>query len=81
MENNRHIKIQLFGILKERIAPEIMIQEPLQNVKELREFLEATYLPLNKIPYLVAVDRKIASAELPLNSEAEIALLPPFSGG
>lgn len=81
MENNKHIKIQLFGILKERISPEITIQEPLNNVKELRELLEATYLPLKKIPYLVAVDRKISGPEQSLNFVTEIAILPPFSGG
>lgn len=79
METAYHVKF--YGLLQERIGSEVYLKRPLKTVAELRELLESTYPLLKKIPYLVAVNKIIATVENPLNPGAEIAILPPFSGG
>jgi len=76
-----HLRVTLYGILQERIASELSLTVQLKNVFELRSYLEEKYPVLRKIPYLVAINRTISSPESSLISGAEIALLPPFSGG
>lgn len=52
-----------------------------ESVGGLREELTSVHPGLNEMSYSIAVDHKIASADQPLYHQAEIALLPPFSGG
>lgn len=76
-----HHRITFYGILKERIASELSLNVSLKNVSEMRAYLEEHYPILRNIPYLVAINRTISSLEIPLTSNDNIAILPPFSGG
>ncbi len=78
---NDVLHIKLFGMLQEKIAAEIELNEPVLNVSELRAVLEKKYIYMNGINYLVAIDRNIASNETLITPDSEIAILPPFSGG
>lgn len=53
----------------------------LTSVGELKRWLETTYPSVRNIRYAVAVNRKIAGENERLDENAEIAILPPFSGG
>lgn len=74
-------RVTFYGILQERIASEISLNVPLNNVSEMCSCLEENYPILRNIPYLVAINRTISSHENPLIPSDEIAILPPFSGG
>lgn len=76
-----HHRITFYGILQERIASELCLNVSLNNVSEMRAYLEENYPILRNIPYLVAVNKTISSLENPLTPNDHIAILPPFSGG
>jgi len=68
-------------MLQEQIGSMIEVDESVENVEQLRAILEKKYIYLNGINYLVAVNKNIASNEIIITSDSEIAILPPFSGG
>ncbi|MDZ4758361.1 MAG: MoaD/ThiS family protein [Bacteroidota bacterium] len=78
---NKAISIKFFGMLQEQIGSMIEVDESVENVEQLRAILEKKYIYLNGINYLVAVNKNIASNEIIITSDSEIAILPPFSGG
>lgn len=57
------------------------IMEGVSTTNEVKEKLETLYPDLRRMRYLIAVDNKIANTDTPLTAQAEVALLPPFSGG
>ncbi|MCC7465391.1 MAG: MoaD/ThiS family protein [Saprospiraceae bacterium] len=75
------MKILAFGKIADILRrPEQDIQGP-ETVAELRIFLEQEYPELKTLRYVIAVDKQIADEEASLSENAEVALLPPFSGG
>jgi molybdopterin synthase sulfur carrier subunit len=75
------IKVLAFGKIADVLRrPEQDIQGP-ETVAQLRVFLEKEYPELKTFHYLVAVNRQAAEEDTPLSENAEVALLPPFSGG
>lgn len=78
---NETLHIKFFGMLQEQIGAEIDLQEAVTNVADLRAILEKKYIYMNGINYLVAVNKQIATNETIINTNSEIAILPPFSGG
>lgn len=73
--------IKSFGKLSEIIPLEYQIENSLQDVAELKYFLETNFPALGRITYLIAVNHRIAGPGDAIPTNAEIALLPPFSGG
>lgn len=73
--------IKTFGKLSEIIASDYSIEESFQDVAELKSYLESNFPALSKMTYLIAVNQQIAGQSDPIPTKAEIALLPPFSGG
>ncbi|WP_295121049.1 MoaD/ThiS family protein [uncultured Chitinophaga sp.] len=51
------------------------------NTDELQRLLYETYPRLREAKYLVTLDRKVVKENTTVGEDAEIALLPPFSGG
>lgn len=51
------------------------------NVKALDLSLQDKYPILKELPYNIVVNLEVAPADLHLEAEDEIALLPPFAGG
>lgn len=47
----------------------------------LRKVLEDTYPSLQQKTYAIVINRKLVTENTRLTQDAEVALLPPFSGG
>lgn len=75
------MKVLAFGKIADILhKPEQDIKGP-ETVAALRIFLEKEYPELKTLRYLIAVDKQIADENTLLTENAEVALLPPFSGG
>gem|GEM_PF-62336 len=75
------IKIIAFGKIADILPEQEWKMDGVQTSGALREQLEASYPALKDLRYLIAVDKKIASDDSPLEDHSVVALLPPFSGG
>jgi molybdopterin synthase sulfur carrier subunit len=79
--NSQEIKVMAFGILAEKMNASECSIPAVRTVSELQKKIEELYPEVSRIPYSIAVDRKLAHADTPVSAQNEIALLPPFSGG
>ena len=75
------LTIRLFGQFIEMAGSSTLQVEGVQDTNGLRLKLESLYPALQSIPYLVAVDKDVTTNNTPLGADADIALLPPYSGG
>ncbi|GAA3509654.1 hypothetical protein GCM10022393_22960 [Aquimarina addita] len=77
------IKVRYFGMIAEtaNCTEEILSVDKECNVDELKKILKSKYQKLQNSSFTIAIDKQIASDTNKLNSNHEIALLPPFSGG
>ena len=77
------ISILYFGMLAEATGHPSETWEatdPL-SVGQLRDQLLQKYPVLRDRKFQVAVNQQIADPATPINTNAEVALLPPFAGG
>jgi molybdopterin synthase sulfur carrier subunit len=79
------VKVLLFGITREIIGQSrinIPADAGIATVKELKSWLGTQYPAMQSLTSLaVAIDSEYAEDEDLLNSDHEIALIPPVSGG
>ena len=77
------IKIKYFGMIAEwmNCSEQIVELSIGATVADVRTYLEKENQKLSGISYQVAVDQKVATLDMVLSEENEIALLPPFAGG
>ncbi len=75
------MKILAFGKIAEILQKDEMELSGPEDTLALRKRLEIDFPALQGMDFKIAVNKKIASENFRLNKEAEIALLPPFSGG
>lgn len=76
------VKILFFGHLAEITGvSEVVWKQVPDDTAQLREQLLVQYPSLAAKPFTMAVNRQVISDEILLLDGAEIALLPPFSGG
>lgn len=75
------INILAFGKIADITAAREWKMKEVQSTADVRQQLEAAYPELNGMHYLLAIDKKIVTTDAPLHEGAEVALLPPFSGG
>lgn len=75
------MNILFFGQLEEVTNTSTITLENVTDTEMLMEKLYIQYPLLKDKKFVVAVNKKIASAKIVLNENDEIALLPPFSGG
>jgi molybdopterin synthase sulfur carrier subunit len=75
------INILAFGKIADITANREWKIAAVSSTAQIRQQLEATYPDLRGMRYLIAIDKKIVTADTPLQDGAEVALLPPFSGG
>ncbi|MCB9185870.1 MAG: MoaD/ThiS family protein [Flavobacteriales bacterium] len=76
------LNVKYFGLIAEwmgRSEEQIDLWE--NSIAALRQQLETNCRRLSNITYQVAVNQKIASEELELSENDEVAILPPFAGG
>ncbi|MCC5938837.1 MAG: molybdopterin converting factor subunit 1 [Lunatimonas sp.] len=79
------MKIKLFGIAREIVgSAELKLPDEVEvkNVQEFKEWLFENYPKFASLKSLaVAVNQEYADDHSPLDQNAEIALIPPVSGG
>jgi molybdopterin converting factor small subunit len=83
---DRTLRIQLFGILREKLKSNnliIPIQDNSISLKELGKYLKELYPSLytNEINFVFAVNKVIRNENVNVTSSDEIAIIPPISGG
>ncbi len=73
--------IKVFGQLTDVFKKENISVENAADVEELKKRLLDAFPALADKTFVVAVNKKIIHKNISLLENAEIALLPPFSGG
>ena len=74
------VKILLFGKFAD-IAGNSVSMSNVADTDSLVNALHKTYPALAEAKYVIAVNKKLINQNTVLDSNSEIALLPPFSGG
>jgi sulfur-carrier protein len=75
------LTIRLFGQFVEMAGSQTLEIDQVADTDALRRKLETMFPSLQSIPYLVAVDKDVATGNTVLQPSSVIALLPPYSGG
>ncbi len=75
------MNIKVFGQLTDIFKQENVSVERAADVEELKNHLIDSFPALAGKSFVVAVNKKIVHQNISLTENAEIALLPPFSGG
>ncbi len=75
------INIMLFGELAELAGNSKISFEEVNDTDILKEAIYKSYPSLKTKSFLIAIDKKIITEKTAIAVGAEIALLPPFSGG
>jgi molybdopterin converting factor small subunit len=73
------IRIESFGQLSEITGKDFEVD--VNNTDQLTALLHDKYKALGNIKYMLAVNRKLVTANTALNATDTVALLPPYSGG
>lgn len=73
--------VKVFGQLVDIIGSNSFETNDVVNTNELINQLQSKYPALESAKYKIAVNRNIIQASTALQQDAEVALLPPFSGG
>jgi molybdopterin synthase sulfur carrier subunit len=75
------MEIILFGQLADIAGTSAIRLEGVQDTTSLKAKLESMFPGLEKVNYMLAVNKKMVQENLPLSGNEAIALMPPFSGG
>ena len=75
------MNIKVFGQLTDIFKGENINIENAADLTELKNRLIDSYPALSGKTFVIAVNKKIIHENISLTQNAEIALLPPFSGG
>ncbi len=75
------IQIKIFGQLAEITGNNELHLQNVSDTDSLRKKLVSDYSKLQHCSFVIAVDKKIVTENLPLNAGDVVALLPPFAGG
>lgn len=76
------LTINYFGMIAEAVgSSKAEFELHGKNVSDLKNELGTTFPELLVMSYQIAVNQKLASAEIELSEQDEIAVLPPFAGG
>ncbi|MFC6102066.1 MoaD/ThiS family protein [Olivibacter domesticus] len=76
-----NVSVLFFGQITDITHCSHMVFTDVADTDQLDDILHATYPLLREIKYVITVDRKIIRENVALLENAEVALLPPFSGG
>ena len=78
-----NITVRYLGMLAEKVgknSEELKISET-ETVAQVRSDLVAKYAVIAGVTFKVAVNNQMKSEDFVIPNDAEVALLPPFSGG
>lgn len=75
------ITVKAFGIIAEKIKTAEITLNEVSNTDTLLGYLHQQYPELQHMKFSIAVNRKQSVGNTAIPHGAEVALLPPFSGG
>ena len=75
------IKVWVYGQLEDVTGASVITLENIFDTDMLTQILFQQYPLLKEKKFLVAVDKQVVTEKTDIHPNAEIALLPPFSGG
>ncbi len=75
------IKVWVYGQLEDFTGASVITLENIFDTDMLTQNLFQKFPLLKDKKFLVAVDKQVVTEKTAIDSNAEIALLPPFSGG
>ena len=75
------VNVLIFGQLADIIGQNKLDLRDIPDTETLKTYLQEKYPGLSDLPYLIAVDKEVVSANTVLNYNSEVALLPPYAGG
>ena len=75
------IKVWVYGQLEDVTGASVITLDDIFDTDMLTQNLFQQYPLLRDKKFLVAVDKHVVTEKTAIDSNAEIALLPPFSGG
>ncbi len=75
------MNILLFGELAELVGGSTISVEEVKDSEMLKQVIGEQYPVLQAKSFLIAIDKKVITGKMEIVGNAEIALLPPFSGG
>ena len=75
------IQVLTFGMITDCIGSSSFFYQTPPTLFAFKNQLENDYPALAKLSYKIAVNKKIMDTDCALLANAELALLPPFSGG
>jgi len=79
--NDTFLKIKMFGIIAEKTGQHVLDIPPVEDTGQLAGWLLKKYPQLEGLKFTFAVNKQLVHKNTPLNKGAEVALLPPYSGG
>lgn len=75
------IQIKAFGMVAEKIGTTELAMDHFGDSAELLDALLVKFPELKTVKFTLAINKKIVNGNQEIPENAEIALLPPFSGG
>lgn len=75
------LTIQMFGQFAHELKVSSITVDKVNTSFELEQSLKALHPVFSRIPWRIAVNRRLISGATELKEDDEIAILPPFSGG
>lgn len=75
------IKIKAFGKVGEIVDSHEIDIEHVSDSAILLEILKKKYPKLSEITFSLAINKRLVNGNVLIPEDAELALLPPFSGG
>jgi len=75
------ITVLTFGAITDITGQKNFEMDGIDSTEKLVETLEEKYPLLKTVQYAIAVDKEVIQQHTNLDSDATIAILPPFSGG
>ena len=70
-----------FGKISEVIANQKIVVTEVIDTDSLKSFLEIEFPELKKMKYKLAMNKQLIQQNTAITNNANIAILPPFSGG
>lgn len=74
-------QVFFFGKLTDITGSTAMHLPAVADTDQLQQHLQERYPLLRQATYVITVNKKVIRQCTPLPKDAEVALLPPFSGG
>jgi molybdopterin synthase sulfur carrier subunit len=75
------MEILFFGQLADLAGKPNWKTDSVEDTDALKALLEANFEGLNRVKYMMSVNRQMVQTNTPLSGSETIALMPPFSGG